>query len=378
MNDWAIRFAEADVGEEEIRAVAEVIRSKWLAMGKVTEKFEKDFAEKLGVRHAFAVSNGTAALHLANLALGIGPGDEVICPVLTFVASANASAIVGASVRFADVVSETDLTVDPKDIEAQITTATRAITVVHFAGFACHMDEIMTIAGRHGLKVIEDCAHAPFSTYRGAGGGVRHLGGIGDFGCFSFYANKNMTTGEGGMVTTNSDDLAERIRLLRSHGMTSLAYERYRRHASGYDVAIIGLNYRADDIKSAIGLVQLGKIDEINERQRRVFGWYLEELKGSPNVIVPFADRDLSESTCHIMVVIIRNGQGEIRKRLTEAGIQTSVHYTPIPEFTAYGKRGYDGKLRGSRGLLSLPMSSFLTRENVRLICGIVRSLDKE
>lgn len=375
MKDWAIRLAEADVGEEEIAAVADVIRSKWLAMGPVTERFERAFAEKLGVRNAFAVSSGTAALHLANLALGIGAGDEVVCPALTFVASANASAICGASLRFADVVSETDLTVDPKDMESKVSAKTKALIVVHYAGFSCRMDEILGIAARHGLSVIEDCAHAPFATYRSEDGKRRSLGAIGDVGCFSFYANKNLTTGEGGMVTTNRDDLAGRIRLLRSHGMTSLAFERFQRHASGYDVTLYGLNYRADDIRAAIGLVQLSKIDSINEKQRQVFRWYREELAGSPNVIVPFADRDLGESTCHIMSVAVRRNLDTIKKRLAEAGVETSRHYTPIPEFTAYG-RGAGSRLPVIRNLLTLPLSPFISRKQVRFICGIVRSED--
>jgi dTDP-4-amino-4,6-dideoxygalactose transaminase len=375
MKQWEIRLAEADVGDDEIAAVADVIRSKWLAMGPVTERFERAFAEKLGVRYAFAVSSGTAALHLANLALGIGGGDEVVCPALTFVASANASAICGATVRFADVVSVTDLTVDPMDMESKVGARTRALTVVHYGGFSCHMDEILGIAARHGLSLIEDCAHAPFAAYRSKDGTRRSLGTIGDVGCFSFYANKNLTTGEGGMVTTNREDLATRIRLLRSHGMTSQAFERFQRHACGYDVASFGLNYRADDIRAAIGLVQLSKIDSIIEKHRRAFQWYRDELVGSTNVIVPFADRDLGESSCHIMSVAVRRSLDRIKMKLAEAGVETSRHYTPIPEFTAYGK-GAGSRLPEIRNLLTLPLSPFISRKQVRFICGILRSED--
>jgi dTDP-4-amino-4,6-dideoxygalactose transaminase len=373
--DWKIMLAEPNLGEEEVEAVSAVLRSKWLTLGPVTQRFEKAFADKLGVRFAFAVNNGTAALHLANAALGLKRGDEVICPALTFVASANASEFTGASVRFADVISDHDLTVDPASIESLISRRTRAITVVHYAGFPCHMDKIMDIARAHSLSVIEDCAHAPFGTFTSSSGTRLPVGGIGTVGCFSFYGNKNMTTGEGGMVTTNDEVLAERIRLLRSHGMTSVAYERQQKKLRGYDVLEFGFNYRADEIHSAIGLAQLEKIDVENAKRREVFRWYLEELNGNSNVIVPFSSRNLEESTCHIMVIIIRRGYDLIQSTLTDAGIQTSKHYTPIPEFSAYGKRPFKSKAKGLPDLLTLPMSSFLTRDQVRTICSLVNAV---
>ncbi len=369
-------LAEPNIGEEEIEAVTEVLRGKWLTLGPVTQRFEKAFAEKLGVKFAFAVNNGTAALHLANASIGLQRGDEVICPALTFVASANASEFTGARVLFADVISDDDLTVDPLSIEKLISPRTKAITVVHYAGFPCQMDEIMQIARSHGLSVLEDCAHAPFGTYKSARGSEVHLGGIGKVGCFSFYGNKNMTTGEGGMVTTNDEKLAEKIRLLRSHGMTSVAYERQQKKLCGYDVVDFGYNYRADEIHSAIGLAQLQKIDAENAKRREVFRWYLEELEGNANVTVPFKSRNLEESTCHIMVIIVHEGYETVRTRLTEAGIQTSKHYTLIPAFTAYGKQEFMSKARGLENVLTLPMSSFLSRPNVRTICSIVNSVE--
>jgi dTDP-4-amino-4,6-dideoxygalactose transaminase len=195
---WTIPLAAPDIGDDEVAAVTRVLRSGWLTMGPVTEEFERAFAARVGARYAFAVANCTAALHLANLVLGIGPGDEVLCPTLTFVASANASRYAGADVVLADVLGPTDLTVDPEDLERKITPRTKALTVVHYGGFPCLMDPILEIARRHGLKVIEDCAHAPLAVHVASDGSRAHVGTLGDVGCFSFFGNKNMTTGEVG------------------------------------------------------------------------------------------------------------------------------------------------------------------------------------
>jgi dTDP-4-amino-4,6-dideoxygalactose transaminase len=176
------------------------------------------------------------------------------------------------------------------------------------------------------------------------------------------------------MITTNRDDLAERIRLLRSHGMTSMAYERQQKHLSGYDVVVFGFNYRTDEMHSALGRAQLRKIDEINRKRRQVFRWYLEELEGNGNVVIPFRSANLEMSTCHIMVVMLKEHYEAIRTRLTEAGVQTSKHYTPIPQFSVYGSKEFRSKVTLIRNLLTLPMSSFLSRKDVSYICSVINS----
>jgi len=208
--DWRVPLADVNIGPEEEAAVAEVIRSGWLTMGAVTQAFEAEFATFTGAKHALAVTNATAALHLACLALGVGAGDEVIVPSLTFVASANAIRYTGAQTIFADIESADWLCVSPQAIEASITPRSKAIMVVHYAGYACDMPAILEIARKHGLAVIEDAAHAVGASLQG-----KHLGTWGDIGCYSFFGNKNLTTGEGGMLVTNSDNLADKLRILR-------------------------------------------------------------------------------------------------------------------------------------------------------------------
>jgi dTDP-4-amino-4,6-dideoxygalactose transaminase len=374
--EWRITLSEPVIGEEEVAAVAAVLRSRWLTMGAVTEEFESAFARKLGVSYAFAVNNGTAALHLANLALGIGSGDEVICPDLTFVASANASRYTGAEVVLADVLSDDDLTVDPEDIEARITPRTKAITVVHYAGFPCRMDAITAVARRHRLSVIEDCAHAPFAWLPG-NDTRRYVGSIGDVGCFSFFGNKNMTTGEGGMVTTNSEVIAERVRLLRSHGMTTLTYERHKGHASGYDVVALGYNYRSDELHSALGLAQLTRVDGLNAQRRQIFQWYRDAFAGHPEIRIPFASRDLESATCHIMPVLVEGGPqryADLKAKLFEARVQTSKHYTPVSCFSTYRALTQPVTARVAAALLTLPLGPTMTRGDVQFIaevCGL-------
>jgi dTDP-4-amino-4,6-dideoxygalactose transaminase len=255
--EYKIPLFDLNFDEAEERAVVDTLRSKWISTGPKTAEFESKFASMLNVPHAVALANCTVALHLAMKLVGIHAGDEVICPSLTFVATANAIRYVDAVPVFADITSYEDLTIDPLDIEKKISKKTKAIVVMHYGGFACDMDRIMAIAKKHELKVIEDACHGPMSEYKG-----KKLGTIGDIGCFSFFSNKNISTGEGGMLVTNNSEYFERAKLLRSHGMTSLSYERAKGHSTSYDVVDLGYNYRMDDIRASIGITQLDKLEK--------------------------------------------------------------------------------------------------------------------
>ena len=339
--NWKVPFFDLSIGEEESEAVNKVIHSKWISMGEATKEFEREFSKRHGAKHGIAACNCTAALHLALRALGIGKGDEVICPSLTFIATANPILYVGARPVFAEITSADDLTISPEDVANKITDKTKAIVVVHYGGWPCDMDRILDISGKHDFKVIEDAAHAPLAEYKG-----KKVGAFGDVGCFSFFSNKNMTTSEGGMVVTNDDVLSEKIRLMRSHGMTAISFDRFKGHASSYDVVELGYNYRIDDIRSSIGLIQLKKVASFNRTRKRLTELYLSKLRDIDDVIVPF--RDLMEngservSSFHIFPVLINGNEKKrdyIREQLTAKGVQTSIHYQPVHLFRIYRER---------------------------------------
>jgi dTDP-4-amino-4,6-dideoxygalactose transaminase len=336
-----VPLADLDYGEEETEAVLKVLNGRWLTMGAVTQEFERRFAGLLGVRHALAVANGTVALHMACLALGIGPGDEVIVPSLTFVATANAVLYTGAEVRFADVLGTDELNISPAEIERLVTPRTRAVIVMHYAGFPCRMQEIQQVAGKHGIAVIEDSAHAPGAALDG-----RPLGAWGEVGCFSFFSNKNLAVGEGGMLVTNRDDLAEKMRLLRSHGMTSLTWDRYKGHAYSYDVVDLGYNYRIDEIRAALGLAQLDKLAANNRRRAQITARYWQELDGL-GFGLPFRAASCLpgvEPAYHIFPVLLPEGvdRKTFMENLRHFGVQTSIHYPPIHQFS-YHRQRYPG-----------------------------------
>ncbi len=352
---WRIPLADVELGPEEETAVLDVLRRGWLSMGEVTAAFEADFATLTRARHALAVTNCTAALHLAGLALGWGPGDEVIVPSLTFVATANAVRYTGATPVFADVTGEDDFSLSVDDAAGRITPRTRAIIVVHYGGHAADMPAIMALAERHGLDVVEDVAHAP-----GAGLDGRALGTWGRIGCFSFFANKNMTTGEGGMLTTNDDELAERLRLLRSHGMTSLTWDRHQGHAWSYDVVAPGYNYRIDEIRAAVGRVQLTRLEAANTRRRDLDALYCRLLPAAaPALGVPYsAARGIP--ACHLRPVLLPPGvdRTQFMAAMKAQGIQTSIHYPPIHCFSYY---------RREEGGPSLPVTEAIGAREVTL-----------
>ncbi|HTN86011.1 MAG TPA: DegT/DnrJ/EryC1/StrS family aminotransferase, partial [Sorangium sp.] len=326
---WKIPLSDLSFGPEEAEAARQVVASGWLTMGERTAQFEQKLGEALGTPRVLAVTNCTAALHLAYTALSVGPGDEVICPSLTFVATANAALLCGADVVLADVVGEGDLGVDPADIARKITPRTRAIAVVHYAGYPCDMDAISAIAAERGIAVVEDAAHAPLATYRG-----KALGTLGDVGCLSFFSNKNLAVGEGGAVIARDDALHARMRLLRAHGMTTLTLDRHKGHAFTYDVVDAGMNYRIDEIRSAIGLVQLGRLAAGNARRRALAARYHERLAAVRGVGLPYRDfyaRGVGESSHHIMPVLLPEGASReaVMEAMKARGVQTSVHYIP-------------------------------------------------
>ena len=324
-------FALPDIGEEEIAAVVACLRSGWVTTGPATRRFEAAFGAYLGAGvEAISVNSATAGLHLALEALGIGPGDEVIVPTLTFTATAEVVRYLGAQPVLVDV-DPLSLNMSPAAVEAAITPRTRAIVPVHYAGMACAMDELLAIARAYGLRVVEDAAHAFPTRYRG-----RLVGTLdSDITVFSFYANKTMTTGEGGMVVVRDPELARRIRLMRLHGISQDAFDRYvsKTPAWFYEVVAAGFKYNLTDIASAIGLEQLRKIDGFLARRRQLAARYDAALAQLPLVLPPRPAGD-STHAWHLYVVRLRAeaplARDELILRLSQLGIGTSVHFIPL------------------------------------------------
>lgn len=372
---YKIPLFELNFDSAEEQAVLETIRSKWISIGPKCEEFETLFAEMLGANNAVSLSNCTDALHLSLKVLGIKEGDEVICPSLTFVASVNSIKYVGATPVFCDVKSIQHINIDAEQIKELITPKTKAILVVHMAGFPCDMDKIINLAKEYDLKVIEDACHAPLSEYKG-----KKLGTIGDIGCFSFFSNKNISTGEGGMIVTNDSALEKRIRLLRSHGMTTMSYERSKGHATIYDVVELGYNFRMDDLHASIGIAQLRKLKADLLKRQEVRKVYLEELSKNDKVIIPFNNNEEFVSN-YIMPIILKDSTVDkrdyVRKELHNAGIQTSVHYPAIHRFSIY--KDYEAVLPKTEYIsdneITLPMYANLTSEKVKFICSTLHSI---
>lgn len=375
MMEWRVPLADVRLGPEEESAVLDVLRSGWLTMGGVTQAFEQEFAAFVGAKHAFAVTNATAALHLACMAVGLGEGDEVIVPSLTFVATANAVRYTGANVVFADIESEDWLCICPRSIEEKINERTRAIVVMHYAGFACDMPEILRVAKKYHLAVIEDAAHAVGASLDG-----KPLGTWGDVGCYSFFGNKNMTTAEGGVLVTDDDRLADKVRILRSHGMTTLTWDRHQGHASTYDVVDLGYNYRIDEIRAALGREQLKKLPAGNVRREVLVERYREELaERLPALGLPFSEkRGLSSQ--HIFPVLLPEGadRQSFREALKADGIQTSFHYPPVHHFRIYRREGEELWMteNAARRQVTLPLFPGMTDAQQNLVIeSVVKAL---
>jgi dTDP-4-amino-4,6-dideoxygalactose transaminase len=374
---YKVPLSEIDMGKAEIQAVLGVLKSQWLTLGEVTAGFEREFAQHMKIKDAVAVSSGTAALHLANLVLNIGPGDEVILPSLTFVATVNAVLYCGATPVFADIKGLDDLNIDPEEIVRKITPRTKAICVVHYGGYPADMDRILAIANDHGLCVIEDAAHGIGAELNGI-----KLGAFGNVGCFSFFSNKNMITGEGGMLVTQDPELARKARRLRSHGMTSLSWDRYKGHASSYDVKDLGFNYRITEIASAIGRTQLKKLNKNNQKRAMITEKYKKSLKDVNGLALPFY-RYRGKPSYHLFPVIFpnQNRRDHIQSVLREAGIQTSIHYPPVHRFEYYRKRySAEGGLPVTEDVaareLSLPLFPGMTQEQICIVTtALIKSL---
>ena len=370
---WLVPLSDVQVDEEIENATLEAVRSGWWSMGPRVAELEREFADFCGAEHAFAVANGTAALHLALLAVGCGPADEVLVPSLNFVAAANTICHTGATPVFCDITSTDDLNVSPADAGRAMRPATRAVVVMHYGGHPCRMDEILGHAETHGIAVIEDAAHAPGATWRG-----RMCGTLGDVGCFSFFSNKNLPTGEGGMVVTDDDALAKKIRLLRSHGMTALTWDRHRGHAHSYDVVEQGYNYRLEEIRAAIGLVQLKRLKEHNSQRARLVALYRAALDGVNGIVMPFAPQPATEAAHHLAVIVLPEGcpRDNVRATMAASGLQTSVHYPPIHQFSAYRELAAARSLpiteRVASRLLTLPLYPHMSEADVSAVASAV------
>jgi dTDP-4-amino-4,6-dideoxygalactose transaminase len=382
---WKIPLSDLDFGPEEESAMLRVLRSKWLSMGPEVEAFEREFAAFLGVQHAIAVSSATAALHLAYLALDLRPGDEILQPALNFVAAANMTAAIGAVPVFADILSLEEPTLDPADLERKRSARTRAVVVMHYGGYLCRMAAIRAFCQRHRLALIEDACHAIGARYEDPDGRPPHgrlAGDLGDIACFSFFSNKNLATGEGGMVVTNREDLAQRVRRLRSHGMTLLTWDRQKGHASSYDVIESGYNYRLDEMRAALGRCQLAKLPRNNQRRRELVALYRRRLAEEADLLIPFAHHP-GESAYHLMVAVAADPahRARLAETLKDAAIQTSLHYPSIPDFEAFrglGTKNIETARAFSQRTLTLPLFPTMKTAEVEEVCSCLGGCAKK
>ena len=377
MRSEFLSYCLPSIGEDEVREVVDSLRSGWVTTGPKVKRFEADFASYVGARHAIAVSSCTAALHLALASLDIGPGDEVIVPTLTFCATANVVLHVGARPVVVDV--RDDFQIDPQAVERAITPRTRAIMPVHYGGQACDLDEILAIGARHGVPVIEDAAHAVGASYRGRKIGTHSL-----MVAFSFYATKNMTTGEGGMLATNDDKLAERIRLLSLHGMNRDAWKRYSEAGSWYyEVSEPGFKNNMTDIQASLGIHQLRRLNGFIERRRAIARRYRAAFADMHELRLPVESPDRSH-VYHLYAVQILPGNPSLDREsfiaaLKSHKIGTSVHFVPLHRHPYYRdiqgcqSSSYPVAERLYRGLVSLPLYPAMSDQDVEDVIGAVR-----
>lgn len=366
MADIKVSIAKPIIGEEEIENVVEVLKSGMIAQGPKVAEFEEKFAKWVGAKYAVATNSGTAALHVALLSCGIGPGDEVITTPFTFIATGNAIVYTGATPVFADIDLET-YNIDPDTIEDLITDKTKAILPVQLYGQSADMDKIREIAKKHDLLVIEDAAQAHGAMYND-----EKVGNMGDMACFSFYPTKNMTTSEGGMITTNNKELAEKARVFRAHG-SNIKYKHDE----------IGYNFRSSDIAAAIGLAQLDKIDEFNEKRINNANYLNEGLKDVEGVITPASPENRKHVYNQYTIRVTKGNRDDWVDILTENGIGSGIHY-PIPLYNQpiYKELGFTGSAPNAElaadTVISLPVHPSLSKEDLDLVIEAVKEASNE
>jgi dTDP-4-amino-4,6-dideoxygalactose transaminase len=377
MTGWQVPLTDIAMPEEDVRAVMDCLESGWLTMGPRTQAFEQALAEYIGVPHAVAVSSGTAALHLAMLAAGIGPGDEVIVPAFTFVASAAAVRYTGAEPVLCDVHGARDFNIDPEDAARRITPRTRAIVAVHMGGYPADVLALRELCDARGLTLIEDCAEAIGA--RVQDGGERQVGTVGELGCFSFFSKKQLCVGEGGMVACADEQLAAKIRLLRSHAMTSTTWDRHRGHDPAYDIVDIGFNYRLDEPRAALGLSRLPRLGEAIEKRRSLVRAYREHLASLDGLQLAFGERDAECSSHFFFPVLLadRAARDDFRETLKDQRIQTTW-YPALHTFTEYRDAVPAGDLPGASEAgdrhCALPLSSTMDESTVDEVVAVVRA----
>ncbi len=367
--DRRLIFGAPVIGEAEIASVTECLRSNWIGLGGRVERFEQEFARYKGAPYAVGVSSGTAAIHLALLALGIGAGDEVIAPAMTFCSTIHSIVHTGAKPVLVDCVRST-FDIDPARIEERINSRTKAILVVHMCGRCCEMEPILNLARRYGLRVIEDCAHAIEATHRGIPAGL-----MGDAGCFSFYPTKNITTGDGGMVITGDRRLYERVKVLSLHGMTADAWSRFVDGPRGYEVIAAGFKYNMTDLAASLGLPQLATVEERWRKREQIWLTYTERLKDLPLLLPPSPAAD-SRHAYHLFTpLLLLEELGVDRQTIVAAldaeNIGVGVHYVPVHQHPYYRQQfGFvdsdfpNAAFVGER-TISLPLSSATTQQDV-------------
>lgn len=373
-------FGSPLIGQEEIDEVVATLKSGWIGTGPKVHQFEEDFRNYVGAKQAVAVNSCTAALHLSLVALGVEPSDEVIVPSMTFASSANVVVHCGAKVVFADCDKAT-YNVDPEDLKRRITKKTKAIIVVHMAGRPVNMDEILAIAKEHDLKVIEDAAHAVETKYKG-----KKVGTLGDLGCYSFYTTKNLVTAEGGMVVTNNEAYAKRIRILSLHGMSADAWKRYGSEGyKHYEVVEAGYKYNMTDIQASLGIHQLARIERNWKRREEIWDRYMKELANLP-LILPASVSKGDRHAYHLFTILIDTDKTKVTREeflneMTKRKIGTGVHFRALHLQPYYRKtHGYkEGDLPNAEWIgdrtVSIPLSAKLTDDDVRDVIEAIRDI---